>query len=443
MEKVDIGTPLKCLQEEIRIFKKNEEAAYDILALYQLLLENIHVHSLVGITLTEKVIHDLEDPEVTFPLKADTFPAFLRYFDDYFYTILRKYKDIEECKQCWGSFNTSYKNIISKKDISSLFYRSQMIEFNFIKDLLNRSPQFLYKFLVSEIPFTTRLNMFAYALGSYKQDGLRNFLGGVDKTYLSEEEYNKICIKIPEILKAFNENQCKFLEVEDLIESLLLNKQFGYIKQLKDFGINFNQCRWEWNLRATSKSDRKILSIVGILMDYKQSLSYIKDFYEDASYLEIDKEIRNNDDFILLSTLGIEDIHSFIKFSNFELTEEKVRFLATSQMKTIEDYSISELNLIKDDFRKQNQRIADTIIHKAKNKEEYKKLQKQANLFIKLTDIDKLIAKRKEEQEREVQDQLLLEKKRQEFSTLLYNMNEYAQENIPPRILIKNIKFGE
>ena len=40
MEKVENKTPLECLQEEIRIFRKNEEATYDMLALYGVLLQD-------------------------------------------------------------------------------------------------------------------------------------------------------------------------------------------------------------------------------------------------------------------------------------------------------------------------------------------------------------------------------------------------------------------
>lgn len=54
MEKVENKSPLECLQEEIRVFRKNEETTYDISALYGLLLQHSPFCDLAILTLVER-----------------------------------------------------------------------------------------------------------------------------------------------------------------------------------------------------------------------------------------------------------------------------------------------------------------------------------------------------------------------------------------------------
>lgn len=441
MEMVEEKSSLKCLQEEVRVFRKNEEAMYDILALYELLVKDTDIHNLVGVTLVEKVIHDLEDPEVTVPVRADSIYAFLKELDNKFYDILNRYKNMEECKEYCDSFNTSYKETIASRDISELFYRREIPSFNLIRDLFRNSSQFVYKFLVSEISFSTRLDMFAYVLGGYRFGEFPTFLQGPTREYLSHEEYQKSSSKIQEIVEAFNHNNCEICRVSTLIGRLVEDEEYGLIEQLQDYGIDFNPCYFKYGSKTEPNLDGKYISTVGAIFNSRESLSSIKDLYEADSYLNVEKTVRRNNDLLILGRISSLELCEFIKLSHFGVTEEKIRFLATSQMQTIEDYTVSELNSVKNHFKKENQEIADTIIRKSKNKEEYKKMMKYSNLFMELTDIEKEIARKKEMAQ--IQEECMLKQKRQELSTLFYNMNEYAQENVPARVLVKNITFGE
>ena len=229
MEKVEKRTSLECLQEEIRIFRKNEEATYDMLALYELLLQNTNIHNLIGITLTEKVIHDLEEPEVTVPFQTDNINDLFRMLTDRFYAIIIKYKDIEECKKNCDEFNSSYKDIVAQRDMTSLLYRKENIRFNLIQSLLDQSPYLVYKFLVSEISFNTRLDMFACVLASYNHYGFNYFLNADCRDYLSKEEYNKLPLKKQELLDAFNRNECKNYTVQNLLDHLLQDNCLNFI----------------------------------------------------------------------------------------------------------------------------------------------------------------------------------------------------------------------
>ena len=69
------------LKEKIRLFKKNEEAVYDILALYQFLITNGDMNSLIGVILAEKVLADLKDIEVEVSYKANSIQDFYAKID--------------------------------------------------------------------------------------------------------------------------------------------------------------------------------------------------------------------------------------------------------------------------------------------------------------------------------------------------------------------------
>lgn len=436
MKKVKEKTPLECLKEEIRIYRKNEKATYDMLALYELLLQGHYIHNLMGITLTEKVIHDFEDPEVTVPLIAKDINDVLNFLNSKFSEILRKYKDMDECKEYCNNFCVSYKNNFASKDISSLFYQRSNRNFDLIKELLRQSPSFVYKFLVSEIPFETRLKMFINILKSYNEVGKSFYYFIHDskldylKDYLTEEECITFYKKKQEIIDALNKNEYKD-NVRDLLNGLVNNEKDEYIAQLQNYGIDFNLFYAKYDSKSGSDLDGKSISTVGVLISRKKTLSSIIDLYECDSYLKVECTVRNNNDLLILDQIDLSDISSFIELSHFEVTEEKIRFLASVLLRYLENYDISTLTQVNQNYELGVKEIANIIIHKAKNKEEYKKMVQYAKLFLELTDLDKEIAKRKKE------EQLL--KNRQVLTSVLHNINEQALL----RILVKDITFKE
>ncbi len=391
MNKVEERNPLESLKEEIRIFKKNEEATYDMLALYELLLQDIYVHSLIGITLTEKVIHDLEDPEVTIPFRAKYIAEFLSPLTDKLYEILRKYEKIEECTTLCSDFCASYKERIAAKDFSSILYRKDYDTFNLMQQLLSSSPAFVYKFLVSEISLQTRLEMFAFVLGAYSYRNFRFFVEGPKQDYLSKEEYNKYPEKIQEILALFNNNECKLCKVKDLINHLLKEGEYETIRCLQNYGIDFNGCYWNYCSEKEPNLNNKTISTVGALFNYERSLSSIQVLYEAESYLKVDRSIRDNDDKLILHYLSSSEICDFIKWPHFEITEEKIRFLASKRIEDLKACSNLSLKEMKEQFEAENKEIAEAIIHKTEKEEEFEQMTAYANLFMELTDIDKEI----------------------------------------------------
>ena len=85
--------------------------------------------------------------------------------------------------------------------------------------------------------------------------------------------------------------------------------------------------------------------------------------------------------------------------------------------------------------------VSDLLIRKASNKKEYKEYKKYVNDFLDKTDYSKIMEERQKEIEKKQQEQQLLNAKRSEFSTLLYNLNDKLQEEVPGKTRIKNIKL--
>lgn len=85
--------------------------------------------------------------------------------------------------------------------------------------------------------------------------------------------------------------------------------------------------------------------------------------------------------------------------------------------------------------------VSDLLIRKASNKKEYKEYKKYVNEFLDKTDYSKIMEERQKEIEKKQQEQQLLNGKRSELSTLLYNLNDKLQGEVPGKTRIKNIKF--
>jgi hypothetical protein len=87
---------LENLLDEIRLYKKNESAYYDMVALAYY-LHNKEVLDLPGSVLMVKVIKDLEDVEVTIPYKYDDINSYyMDYLSEEVKRIRAKYSSIKE-----------------------------------------------------------------------------------------------------------------------------------------------------------------------------------------------------------------------------------------------------------------------------------------------------------------------------------------------------------
>lgn len=168
-------------------------------------------------------------------------------------------------------------------------------------------------------------------------------------------------------------------------------------------------------------------------MDKDKKLDNFRKLYESDTYKKVTEEIRNNDDYAILELLRYDDIEALISLPNFRLTQEKLDLIIRRYRLNHQKYNCYyEEN--KNKANKQREKIIGIIIHKAKNKEEYKEILEYVKYFAEHTDLEK-------ERLAEIQNKKDLAEARTNFSTMLYNFNEYLQETEPGRKLIKNIDF--
>lgn len=424
METIEKSNDLDNLEEDLRIFRKNETAVYDMISLYEFLSSNKDSYNLIGITLVERVIKNLEDHDVIIPYKAESILELLILLYNQYQQIIRKYqskkgKEKDYLKDFGNSYR--YKEKIIRDDLKRIPYNGVNTEFNIIQKLLFTTPQLIYKFLVSELPLDIRLEMLIEIL-SIKQDKSKYlFLDHDKETYLSTEEMKKFYKKIQELLEKMSNIKYRTSQIEELYQNFL-NSDEEEMVSLQNFGLNLNKYYWIYSSPQDDKLNGTKLSAVSYICARKGTPPSFKRLYEDKSYLTVPKKIRENNDFFILNTIHLLYIPSVINLSHFVVTEEKIGFLTNRIVKELKSIDMTK-EQTKKNYRKIIQEIAKALINKVKNNPEYKQISACVKTLMESVDIDQEI-----------------KIKRRELSTLLYNLNEYAQENIPGKRLVKEIK---
>jgi len=415
------------LEDNIKEFKKNEEAVYDMLALYQFLLDEGNMKSFIGVTLLEKVIKDLEDPEVTVSYKARTVNEFYHKADGYpILRELRNYKNIEGCKELYDSFYESYKRDYTFNQIHNMPWNKP---FNLIIEIAkndNAYGDWTYEFLISDIPLETRLEMFMDVLNSEQFYKIRDFLTKKEKSNLNRTNKEKIEEKRKELVAAIKNNKEVSKTIGNYLISQIKNRNFGLIKSLQDTVFDFNSYIFK-DFYQIGYESSAIVPIVWFSREKK--VDDFKILYESDSYKNIPENIRNNDDYVAIEYLSMDEIIEFIKLRNFRITPENLVLIINK----FRNYYKQDINST---YKYMKTQIIDAIIRKAKNKEEYKQMLEYVKYFVANTDFEK-------EELDELQKQQLLQNARTNLSTVLYNLNEQLQETEPGRKLLKNINFKQ
>lgn len=370
-------TKLEEFEEQIRIFKKNEEAIYDMLALYQFLVNEGDIHSLIGTTLAEKVIKDLEDPDVDTSYKDSTVKEFYDKTD--IYPLLSKYRNVEECKELYDSFNESYK----KSYCFDNMYRNLPWneKFNLIVEIAKNSDfgssEWAYEFLISDISLETRLEMFSDILSYGQFIKIKDFIKNEKTSRLNRTSKEKIEEKRQELLTVFNIEEASYV-VRDFLNDLLKKRNFNMINSLQDSVFDFNGYLFAYNGYTEMHVD--CVSTIGAILWYsdERNLDNFRKLYESDSYRNVSEEIRNNDDYVALHFLPLYQIIKLIKLPNFKLTHEKLDLI----IKKFKDTC-----LVIDDSRKEE--VIDAIIHKVKDEEDYEQILEYAKYFSENVDFEK------------------------------------------------------
>lgn len=414
---------LECLKKEIRLFRKKEKAIFDMIFLYEILNTDRPINNLIGITLIERVLKNLEDKSLKIPYKTTSIFHLLIILQDQYYEIVNKEENNKkEYKHYIQKFSDeyNYKEIIVERDLNRITMLKGNEEFNLIQMVLSKSPQLVYKFLISKIPFNTRLEMFQDVLSAKQDKNYEEFFNSDNINFLTKEEKRKLPKRMKKLVKKATGMKNK----KRYIENLLNNQE-------KNDATIKNWPKSEHNILEEQQKDKDTinnmyLTFVSYMLHMKENIHTFKNLYEGENYLEVYEKNRTNSDLLIINSLHLVYLPIFIKFPHFVVTEEKIEFLKIRIIKELSSIDITDLESKKETYQKILQEIAKAIISKAKNKKEYKQFCTYAKSFIEVVDIEKKIQP--------------LNEKRRELSTLLYRMNDYAQENIPGKRLIKEIK---
>lgn len=419
------NTSFENMQEEIRIFKKNEQSIYDLLALYQYISEkqeeDQNINDIIGVTLLDKVISNFEDPEVNVRYRFRNINEIINTINNYFYEIFKKY-NCYECLDLKNNFNISYKeNTIHK----SLISQNKSKDIDLIQLLVSKTAtdSLINDFLASNIPFDVRLEMFSDMLAC-KEANIPWILSS--NSSLGRANSNKVIEKKKELIQAFNDGKCKSYDIASLFYRLLGENHIDTINYLQDNYFDFNQIYVDIPTSVSMKISK--ISAVVLLTYETQSTKKIEKLYESKNYLRLDKEVRENNDLYILNGLKTtDDLCQFITLSNFEVTEEKIKILAKRYIDFQKEMGFSY-------YKYSRNRVKNIIIRKAKNKTEYKKYLEYADIFMEDSDYNQFLQNEAQEQER-------LNNARNELLIRLYNMNDSLQEQVPGKTHIKDLKF--
>ncbi len=345
------------------------------------------------------------------------------------------------------------KNDILEKEYNNLTISYDKFIYNFFKD--NDGCKIdLIDFLIENDMYEVVTNL----LISYQVSGEQKFNILVKTLEHHDSEcFNKLLNTIPSTYKPHKYankeqefNDVLFDNLSELREKYkIANNYFnefvkGYICDRRDKGSLS-----KWNLEKAIKNliqfnlidinellfyyNGEEITSAGAAYIYGQSADLAFYLYELPSYKKIDSEIKDNTDMLLLK-LGYkhskDNFDWLINRKNFNNTCDKMLYILDfidrcNSGKCCFDYHYTEEDI---------NEIMDVLIRKTK-KEDYKEVKRG----LENRKRNQLLEEQKQLLEK--QEQALLTQKRQEFTSLLRNLDDTLLETVPAKKKIKEINF--
>lgn len=354
-------------------------------------------------------IIDLEGPNI------DGLDDWLENID----TTNMDYQRIVELKRNYYNMRTSFDilrryDIEKSVDLVKLFTNNRMYEI-----LMNL-------FVSDEVALKHKFHILAELLN--KDCAFERFLKTVPSTYMIDEWSTNV--KRESFTKILNKN---LKEVGDtyrryfnIIVFSNINKSIyqsnqnadSIIKNLVNFNlVDINEITFEYQGTI-------ITAAAAAYIKRRDNLS--KYLYELPSYAEGDSKIRDDSDKILLSLGNVHSKNGFdwlISRKNFINTSDKMLYI----LDLIDKSNSGEYDFNYIYTEKDINKIIDTLVRKTK-KEDYK-------------EVKKMLVDRENRRLSLVNEQVLLEQKRQELTCLLRSLNDTLLESVPARKKIKEIEF--
>lgn len=440
-ERKKVDRKRKQLEKKIEIYKKNNKAFCDMLTLYSCFIKFYTSEEHIVYTLFEEVVKDLEDKDVNVPFKADSIKNLFSQDTIYFYNVLKELKESEYYDELEGQLHDDYRldsieeYYIHKIDINEPYYFFEKMSY-YSKGLVN-------EILCSNIEVPKKVNILYDIIKHFiKIRDLHSLkcilnpkgIGNLARTLyeVKEQKINELCTAFKKEMDA-NESRIKEL-ISDILN--VNSDDYSYAtnwlcylqeQKLVDF----------MNFLIPARVDEKELDLSICILLNIIHLANFKEFYQLEDYHNLPEKIRANDDKFILENISVEDIASFIALSNYQTSIADSELMGRRVLGVQKDGNKIRLDLI--------EQIKSAIIHKSKNKEEYKTYCKLAETFEQLADY-KAYKKQKEKEREEArkakeQRERELLNARYEVILRLYNLNESLQEQVPGKRVIKELVF--
>ena len=390
---------LKEFERDIALYNKYLDTTRAIIALrdYKKYCETYDIRESDDTVIdyfARKIIDNLEDPKMKISYKGKI-STLSRKIDSLYEKIKDKYKEV------------IYEEVLSSRlDRINTFYTECNSNYNFALDIVGESMWARWIFN-SNMSISKRQNMF---IDMMKKDSdviyslrLFNLCAGSKKDYESNLRELRSSMEKPEFLR-----------------KVLKEAGIDYVKIIIDTGI----------VRAYSTIFEDILK------DEKANLyiSLLRKIYDSSVYQESASPSQKATDLrniISILPIGAEFEKKANEVIKFDFDTNPYVFDAFAK-KIVSSWD----RLYNPDIVRKE--IADKLLNKAKNEEDKERLLKHYNKFLEETDIKGQRAKLKQERRRQ---KLILKASRQEFTSLLRNLNDKLQEEVPGEKILKDIDF--
>ena len=402
------------LEKKIEVYKKNSKALCDMLALYSYFIVEDKDLDLAGYIALEAVLKDFEDKDVDVPFKAKSIEDLIAEDTNNRYKVLRELKETEYYDELEDNLHEDYRIIPTRQ-----YYRNHYIKYNNEElfkqpfDFWIRMCQYYYggpslvsEFLCSDMEMSKKVNILYEIIKYYIRtcsyiNSFEYILDSKGAGYeLSRTRYDVKEQKINELIIAFKEeidtNEDKMRELFDIIYKIVIDnieknttyiasavKWICYLQEKKL--IDFMSIRKKHYL-GDELEDISLCPFLGV-----QYLDNFKKFYQLKDYNNVPENIRANDDSLILDWLAIEEIPSFIALTNYKTSIADIECIGKRVLR--EQRRHGEIN------KELVEQIKSAIIHKAKDKKEYKTYCELAEMFENIADYEAYMRQREKERE--------------------------------------------
>ena len=406
----------KDMLEEIRVWKKNVQALYDLAGLLYILKYENMCNNISGAALFFRVLNNLQDPKITVGYSGESLVDKSCSLSKQMDQIRERYSEIIPDID-------SYLKDVTAINIDEYLFNSCITDgtgniirwydkpYNLVGSLIeSHSIKWLKELLSSNIGSGYRFWMLDDIIKSNKvwlkelvDDN--NYPDSVYHAFYdhetNEENKKKSNDRINDLIKSWAEQRTidnKYEMVRDMrVDNLDFLQKSGMIDFVKD---------------VTYCSNYGTLAVPAQIYARKDGIYYFGSFYDTESYKSFNGIRQNTDKYLIHNIVRTgEELDRLIQLKNFKLTDENVQEI------------ISALSCCDKVYEWELKKIYEAIEKKATTPKEYRKVKQIIKQIQDALDPEKL------------------KEGRQALVTRLFNMGDSLNAQVPGKMKIKDIQF--